>query len=368
MMSRNIISISLHLLLMLLLATPAFAQQQKARPVSIVRAIKAGVHEEIPLTGSVIARRVSRLSSKVEGFVSEVVVDEGYQLKQGDVILKLDPELAKIAVASATAQVTEARAVLNEAIRQRDEAAELVRKKHISATDHEARIAQVLIQEAALSRLSEQLRQQKELLKRHVVYAPFDGVVTQKLTELGQWVDTSSSLMVIEETRVLRIDVPVPQVYYEKLQLGTPAEIRFDAFPGRLFQGSVSMKIPSANLSTRTFPVRIDMDNNDGVIASGMSARVKFKLAFDEDALLVPRDAIVRKPGGSKSVWLVKIEDGISRVNAVPVETGRVYRDYVEVLTGNLKEGDPVVIRGNEILRPGQHVEVVQEVSAKVSN
>ena len=361
-MKVTIVSISLRLLLMLLLVVPAMAQQQKARPVSVVRAITADVSEEISLTGSVIARRVSRISSRVEGFVAEVMVDEGYRLKQGDVILRLDPELAKIAVASATAQVAEARAVLDEARRQRDEAAELVRKKHISATDHEARIAQVLIQEAALSRLQEQLRQQKELLRRQVVYAPFDGVVTEKLTEVGQWVDTSSTLMVMEETKVLRVDVPVPQLYYEKLELGTAVEIRFDAFPGRKFTGEVSMKIPSANPSTRTFPVRIDMENSEGAIASGMSARVVFKLSADREALLVPRDVIVRKPDGSTSVWLVQDEAGQSKVIVVPVTIGKSFRDNFVISSSDVKAGDRLVVRGNEILQPGQLVNIVNDM------
>ena len=82
-------------------ALPVQAQQQKAKPVSVIRASQAEVHEEIPLTGSVIARRISRISPRVEGFVLEILVDEGDRLNEGDVILKLDPELAKIAVARA---------------------------------------------------------------------------------------------------------------------------------------------------------------------------------------------------------------------------------------------------------------------------
>lgn len=345
-----------------------FAAEKKARPVSVVAVVRAEVHEEIPLTGSVIARRVSRISPRVEGVVSEVLVDEGYRLKQGDIVLKLDPVLSKIAVAQARARVAEASAVLNEARRQRDEAAELVRKKHISATDHEARIAQVRIQEAALQGLQEVLEQEKELLKRHVVYAPFDGVVANKLTEIGEWVETSSTLVEMEETKIMRVDVPVPQLYFGRITLGTPVEIRFDAFPQRLFEGQVSMKIPSANSSTRTFPVRIDMENTDGSIAAGMSARVIFKLKANENALLVPRDAIVRKPDGSTLVWLVKNTNGQNRAVAVSVNVGKSYREHIEVIAGELEVGDLLVVRGNEILQPGQPVDIVRELSASFNN
>ena len=335
--------------------------EEKTTPVSVVAVTIAPVYDEIPLTGSVTARRVSRISPKIDGFVSEMLVDEGDEIKRGDALLQLDSVMANIGLARARAQVREAEAILNEAKRQRDEAAELVEKKHISATNHEARVADVQIKAAVLNRLQAELSQQQEILARHTVYAPFDGVVASKEIEVGQWVETSTTLIELVEISVLRIDVPVPQIYFSHITQGTPATIKFDAFPERSFDATVTIKIPAGNASTRTFPIRMEIKNEAGLIAPGMSARVRIKLQHKDEAMLLPRDAIVRKTDGTESIWLLVGEGGQSIARSLSIKTGRAYRDNVEVFARDLQVGDKVVIRGNEILQEDQLVHVVRE-------
>ena len=79
------------------------------------------------------------------------------------------------------------------------------------------------------------------------------------------------------------------------------------------------------------------------------------------DALIVPRDAVVRRPDGSETIWTIEVEDGVTKAAPRVVRTGRVYRNNVEVLSDNLEPGTQVVVRGNEILRPGQPVTVTEE-------
>lgn len=335
--------------------------EEKPTPVSVVAVTIAPVFDEIPLSGSVTARRVSRISPKIDGFVSALLVDEGHQVKTGDALLHLDPVMTKIALDRAQAQVQEAEAVLAEAKRQNDEAAELVKKKHISATSHEASLAEVHIKAAALKRLQAELNQQQEILARHIVYAPFAGVVARKEVEVGQWVQTSTALIELVEVSVLRVDVPVPQIYFNRITQGTPAAIKFDAFPERSFAATVSTKIPAGNTSTRTFPIRIEINNDEGLIAPGMSARVRIKLAQSGPAMLLPRDAIVRKPDGGDSIWLLVSDNGLTKARSMAVKTGRAYRDNLEVFARDLQAGDKVVIRGNEILQADQPVYVVKE-------
>lgn len=349
---------SIFLLVVLPLNTLA---NEKATPVSVVIATIAPVYDEIPLTGSVTARRVSRISPKIEGFVAELLVDEGDEIKSGDVLLQLDPVMAKIGLTRVQAQLQEAEAILSEAKRQRDEASELLKKKHISATNHEARVADVAIKTAVLKRLKAELDEQQETLSRHTIYAPFDGVISAKEVEVGQWVDTSTSLLELIEIHVLRVNVPVPQIYFSQIAIGTPATLKFDAFPERSFDATVTMKIPAGNASTRTFPVRIEIKNENGIIAPGMSARVRIKLRESNEAMLLPRDVIVRKPDGSTSIWLVVEVNGQTISRPLVVKTGRAYRDNVEVFASGLQQGDRVVIRGNEILQTDQHVTVVNE-------
>ena len=108
--------------------------------------------------------------------------------------------------------------------------------------------------------------------------------------------------------------------------------------------------------------MRIDLANDTGRLAPGMSARVLLHLDSDDTpALIVPQDAIVQQPDGSTAVWTIATEDGIVKAQPRIVTTGRVYRDTIEVVRGDLAAGDRVVVRGNEILRPGQAVSVAEE-------
>ena len=348
---------------LLLAASLVHGQEEKAIPVKIVKTIIAPVHEELPLTGSVTTRRLSRISPEVAGLVATLHVDEGDEVKQGDTLLELDKVLAGIDSAAARARVKEAQARLKEAVRQKDEAAELVAKKHIPATRHEATLAIVEMDTAVLERLKKELNRWEEIVSRHVIKAPFDGVITQKMIEKGEWVSIDTPLLELAEINLLRVNVPVPQFYFNDLQLGTPVRLTFDAYPGRDFLAEVTMKVPMSNVSTRTFPVKIDLDNSERLLAPGMSARVIFQLNdASELSLLLPQDAVVRKPDGSESIWVIQPGRDSLTARQVQVRTGRSYRENIEITAGEVQAGDRVVVRGNEILRPGQRVEIKEEL------
>ncbi len=346
----------------------AQAQQQRATPVKVVKAMSAPLFEELPLSGSVTTPRLSRLSPQVAGLVASISVDEGDEVKQGDVLLALDRDIAQLDYNRSQAQVKEAEIRLKEAMRQRDEAAGLVSRKHIPATDYAAALATVDMDGAALERLKQAMQKQKEMLRRHTVKAPFDGVITQKRVEVGEWVGTDSALFELVEMRILRVHVPVPQYYFNDVQLGTPVTMTFDAYPERHFSARVTMKVPMSNESARTFPVRIDLNNRDRLIAPGMSARVVFHLNDPSagEALLLPQDAIVRKPDGSESVWVLQKQGAALKAKPVIIQTGRSYRESIEITGGPVQAGDQVVIRGNEMLQPGQLVEIKDELELKL--
>ncbi|MEM7017409.1 MAG: efflux RND transporter periplasmic adaptor subunit [Pseudomonadota bacterium] len=354
-----------------LLCVPILSLAQggnRAAPVSVVQVASASVHEEIPLTGSVNARRTSMISPKVAGLIAEVLIDDGYDVKTGEPLFRLDSVIADISVARARAELAEADARLKDAKRQRDEAQELVAKKHIPASNYESALAQVEISAAAVQRLSAELNRQEELLRRHTVYAPFDGVIAKKLVEVGQWVQTGTAVTELVELDVLRIEVPVPQFYFSKVQPDMPVSIQYDALPGQIFEGKVSMKIAVGQTSARTFPVRIDIDNKARIIAPGMSARVRLQV-FQSDvgeSMLLPSDAFIRRPDGATLVWRVVEKDGTLSALPTPVKTGRGYRKYTEVTSQQLKVGDKVVVRGNELLRPNQAVRIIEEINMEL--
>lgn len=349
-------------LLMLFMAT--VGAEERPTPVSVVTAKTGELREEVPLTGTVASIRTVRISPKEAGYIESLRVDESNIVRKGDVILELDRQLAELEVARVQAQLNEARARQRELVRQRDEAAELVKKKHIASTAFEAAAAEVEINKAVIQRLETELQRQQVVSERHTVYAPFDGVIAEKLVEVGQWVNSNTPLFSLIELNPLRIEVSVPQFYFNRLNVNTPVSIRYDAIPDQVFTASVTAKIPVSDQIARTFPVFIKIDNTNQVVAPGMSARVTFKLTGEETvkSLLLPRDAVVQKPDGTKTVWIVADKDGAIQAQPVKVITGKNVRANVEIKSEQIAIGDRIVVKGNELLQPGQAVNVIEQL------
>ena len=338
-----------------------------AIPVSVVAVTPAAVSEELPLTGSVTARRVSYLSPRVAGTVERVLVDAGDEVPEGAPLLELDTKLARIELARVDAQLAEAQTRLEDAERLRDEAAALVEEKHVAQTSYKAAVAAVTIETAIVQRLRAERDRQQELLERHTVYAPFAGAIASKQVEVGQWVRFETTLFELAELDALRVEVPVPQGHFRRVDVGAPVRIELEALPQRTFRGRVGRKVPVGGESTRMFPILIDLRNDERLIAPGMSARVFLRLSLPEAdrAVLVPRDALVQRPGGSTVVWVVRERGDAPIGQAVSVEVGLANGDNVVIAAGEIRPGDRVVVRGNELLRPGQPLDVTETLELK---
>ncbi len=337
--------------------------QDRVIPVGLDVVMAESIYEEILLSGSVMARRVSMLSPSVDGLISKMFVDDGEPVKQGGILVQLDRVLAELEMDQAAAKLEEERARLKEAIRQRDEVVELTQKKYISETTFKRSIADVQMKTAAVKRLDAEYKLQLELVNRHTIKAPFGGVIAKKFVEVGQWVETGTTVFELVDNAVLRIDIPVPQRYFNRIEIGLPVSVELDVFPGKIFEAAVTMKIPVADVIARTFSIRVEINNKDKLMAPGMSARVNLKIK-DQSAsavLTVPRDAIVLKADGSEVVWLVIEESGDLHVKPIIVKTGHQLKERVEILNQELQAGDRIVSQGNEILTAGQKVRIVKQ-------
>ncbi|MHC4407462.1 MAG: efflux RND transporter periplasmic adaptor subunit [Planctomycetota bacterium] len=208
--------------------------------------------------------------------------------------------------------------------------------------------------EAALEASRAVLAQLQEELAQHTVAAPFDGWVVSKRAEVGQWVGAGNAIAVVAALDVVEMVVPVPQDAVLGIRIGQKVEV--DAV-GR-HPGEVAAIVPEADVRGRTFPVRIRMQNpvvdNLPKLKAGMLARVTLAVGKELPTLLVPKDAIVLG-GPAPIVWVIDEKSGGGRI--APVTVGAGYGDKVGV-TGPLKPGDRVVVRGNERLRPGQPLKI----------
>ena len=331
---------------------------QDAAPVRVVQPDRGAAQDVITLTGTVTSARSADLSVRVSGLVKRVLVDAGSRVEAGELLIELDDELARLELERASAEVAEGRIRLEDARRRYDEVLRLVEDRHVPKSQAENVKAELQIAAAGMKRLEVERRQQTERVQRHRLLAPFDGVVSRKLTESGEWVDTGTPVLELVAVDEIRVDVRVPQEQYLSPDTPVTVEVRTDALPGRSFEGRVAAVVPVKDPSSRTFLLRIDVPEATGHLTPGMSATVALRLGTSRGAVTIPRDAITRQADGSALVWVVVDEDGRSVAAPRRVELGPAVGDSVEVAAG-LEASALVVVRGNELLREGREVRIL---------
>lgn len=327
--------------------------------VTAVRAGAAGVARSLRYTGTVTAERDAALSARQAGLVAAVRVDAGDRVRRGDLLLQLDPVLAELDLARARASLEEARTRRTEQARLRDDAAALAATSNISRTQARTAAAEADIAAAAVTRLEAEVRRAAELVARHRLEAPFDGVVRRRLVDVGEWVQTGTPAVELVSVAPLRLDVQVPQERYALIRPGQAVTVELDALRGTTFPGKVLARVAASNAATRTFLVRVLIEKPGERVIPGMSGQVELRLPAGEAAVTVPEDAVVRGADGVTRVWLVTPgAAGTGRVSARVVALGPAQDGRVEV-QGGVPAGSLVVVRGNETLREGQDVRLL---------
>ncbi len=334
----------------------ATVRAQTPPPVVVATAELREVVHEVRVTGSVVSPRLARLSSEVAGQVETLHVELGDRVEAGAPLVTLDAELARIALQAARATTREARAALEDARRRLAEAERLSAELTIAETELRARRAEVEMDAATVEVREAGERREAALLARHTLQAPFSGVVSQRMTQAGEWLEPGAPVVELTATAPLRIDFEVPQELYPRITPRLALHVSLDALPGRELAAHVIASVPRSDTQSRTFLLLTRLDDAAVPIIPGMSARARLRLADGREGVTVPRDALLRHPDGRVTVWVLERgEDGAHAVREQRVELGRAFDGLVEVRSG-LEAGTRIVVRGNEGLVEGQRV------------
>ena len=347
-----------------LAAVPAGAQQASLVRVAPVEEKPVKVASQ--LVGTVEPIVITTLAAEEAARLEERIFDEGQAVEEGDVLARLDDGLLQRQLASAQAAIQSARAVLERAKlsaqnleRERERVTRLynqsvaTEKEYLDAINaHDQSIAQIAVAEADLAEREAQAAELELQIDKCVVVAPFGGVVNERFVEVGQWVQQGDPVAEIVRLDRLFVRTGVPEHVLSQLEAGDEATVTIDALGGQAFTGTISQILPVADPATRTFPVRIEVGNEDGLLRPGMFARTTFTRQ-DEGQLVVPKDAVTRSAQGTH---VVVVENGAATF--VPVELGPADELNQVVRGEGLEAGDSVVIRGNESLQPGMPVSV----------
>jgi len=344
--------------LALLLCTLAAAIQAQT-PVEVVRPASSESVETLRLTGNLVARQSARLSTQTAGLVETLSVDVGDTVERGQLLLALDGELARLNVRRADAALAEAQADMNEANRLAEEGRRMVQDRFLPDTEVRAREAAVVLAEAALARVEAELLTERERANRHELRAPFDGVIVERLTERGEWVEPGSGVFELVRLDELWLDVRVPQRYWSEIA-AERIDIRAyaDVAPNRSLDTEVAARVPVSDATARTFLLRLAVEAASLDLTPGMSAQVELDLRSDRRSTLIPRDALLRYPDGTTTIWVVPV--GSNRATEQQVSVRRLLGGQVE-LVDDLPADARIVVRGNEGLSENETVRIVGE-------
>lgn len=372
------------------------------------------IREELTLTGSVQPKRFSRIPAQVEAVVVECLAEEGDLVEAGQplAVLRGEPALFSLReaeamveirratleeletgsrpedIASAEADVEDSKARLELAELEEERLGSLLEREAISQSDYDRAAvevrqarAELMRNQADLDRLvtgprSEEidraraelaaaeanLERMRDDLELHTIRSPYRGVIGTRAIDVGDWVRRGDVAFAMAELDTLRFEAALPERYFHRVRIGDEVHVRVEAAGVGSHTAHITAKVPLADSNSRSFPIRADLPNPEYLLAPGMFGRATFGLRFlgdqPEEGLLVPRDAVVMSPDRTRSVWLVREEEGEKVAQQVSVTIGRSYMNMVEIVDGEVEPGDEIVIRGNEVLQPGQNVTV----------
>lgn len=346
-----------------------------------VRANGQGPSADVVLqaTGYVTARRSATVSAQITGTLTEVLIDEGFRVKKGQVLARLDDSGLKASLAAAEAQARSAEAAVaqqraqllqaqSDARRQNDLLAQGMTTRQAQEQTATAVVAHAAQLEAAL-RQAEAAQAQVKLARVSFDYttvrAPFDGVVTARAAQVGEIISplsagggfTRTGVGTIVDMDSLEVGVDVNEAYIAQVKPDMPCEAVLDAYPDWKIPAHVVTVIPSADRGKATVKVRVALDQKDERVVPDMGVRVSFLASKGKQpqaaplpGVLLPPEALVQRDGGN-AVFVVA--DGRAEQRAVKLgpDVGKF-----RLVTEGLKAGDSVVLSPPADLKQGSNI------------
>ncbi len=327
-------------------AGPARAGPQAARgPVGVeaARAEQVSLSETVSTVGTLRANESVVVKPEIAGRIDRIGFDGGSLVRKGTLLVVLD-------AAVAAAEVEQIRAELALARSNYQRTADLAGQKFVSESARDQAASNLKVVEARLK-----LAEAK--LAKTEIRAPFSGRLGLRNFSVGDFIREGAELVALEDVSQMKVDLRLPERYLGQLRQGQALELEFDAYPGRRFGAVLEAIDVQVDANGRSVVARGRMPNPDGLLRTGMFAKVSLTLSQRANAVMVPEEALV--PAGEQQ-FVYRIDDG--KAVRVRVRTGLRRDGKVEIVEG-LRGGDQVVTAGQlKLTRDATEVRVVEPV------
>jgi RND family efflux transporter MFP subunit len=341
----------------------AAATDRAAVPtVDVVHPKEGAPTQEIVLPGTTEAFTDTPIYARTNGYLKSWSFDIGAHVRTGQLLAEIEtPEVdQQLEQARADFETAEANLQLAQTTANRWQF--LVKSGSVSKQETDQAVSNLAAMKAAADASAANVRRLEQLQSFEKVYAPFDGVITARNTDVGDLIDAGASaepqpLFRMAAIRELRVYVPVPEVDAPAARPGASALLTLDEYPGETFQGRLVRTSDSINTSSRTLLVEVDVDNFAGKLLPGAYVFVHLKLPIQIRSVTVPSNTLLFRREGLE-VGLVQS----GKAELVPVKIGRDYGSSVEIVSG-LTPSDSVILDPADSLVSGTPVEVNQQAA-----
>lgn len=303
--------------------------------VHLLTVKKLQIPDQIEILGTVQAAKRAVISSRISGNIVELLVAPGSRVQQGEKLVQINAE-------EISAKQMQAKAQLDQASRNLQREKKLLAQKAatpevVKALEDAEKIARANYQGAGT------------MLSYTTISAPFDGLITRKLIDIGDLATPGRPLLHMENVNELQVLTDVPETIVQNVRLGMKMDINIPT-AGLAIQGTVSEIAPAADPQSRTVPIKLNIEDNN-YLRSGQFARVTLPGA-EVQTIVIPSEGIL--PFGQMERVFVAV-DGKARLRLV--RTGKRYEQGVEILSG-LTPGDTLILTTNNLLKDGQRIVV----------
>jgi RND family efflux transporter MFP subunit len=332
--------------------------------VNVIHPSAAPLSPEISLPGNTQAYMDTPIYARTSGYLKRWYFDIGARVRKGQLMAIIEtPELDQ-QLQVAEADLKSAQANLDLANTTAARYLNLLKTNSVSKQETDQATGDAAAKKAAVDAAMANVRRLQQLQSFESVYAPFDGIVTVRNTDVGALIAAGSSstpkeLFHLAAIDKIRVYVPVPEAYVGDIRNGGKAALTLDQYPGQAFEGTITRNSSMIDAASRTLNVEVDVDNPKGLLLPGAYVFVHFKVPERIANLTIPSNTLLFRREGLR-VGVVR--DG--EVALVPITITHDAGQVVEVAASDLKPSDEVILDPSDSLTEGQQVHVSQQKQA----
>jgi RND family efflux transporter MFP subunit len=327
-----------------------------AAVVNVVHPIRGSDDQAIELPGNTQAFTEAPIYARTSGYLKQWYFDIGAHVKRGQLLAEIEtPELDE-QLEQAENQLKTAESNFQLAKVTADRWVYLEKSSVVSKQERDQAVSDLNAKRATADSDRANVARLQKLQAFERIYAPFDGVITARNTDVGDLIQGDNTLpkelFHLAAVGKLRVYIAVPEVYASAIKSGETVTLTLDAFPGKNFAGTLVRDSNSIDLTSRTLRVEVDVDNPTGSLLPGAYAFVHWKLPSAAQAVTIPTNTLLFRAEGLRAVV---VRGGQAKL--VPVTIGHDYGSSVEVLSGLTSE-DTVILDPSDSIMEGSAVKI----------